>query len=243
MLWQQTEGKRSINPGQLPQVYGRTRCEPDPACLNFVSLVIEISPCKDVCMLLPYLTLYPQMNMEGNVPPEYYLTHATKTSKEDMERLVVSMASSSYKVESSQWSSRGWLSGEKTLVLFTSWWRHLLQVGACYNRPHNIGFGWFQKVEAAAEDMPELVWCCVWMPLYLSYTLYICTHFLRSHWNVQIVMLFQKMEYCGVAQLDLWGTHTNINIQTHTIICEPPPTAHSATPTHTYLQSMPVLMI
>ncbi|KAL5479687.1 hypothetical protein EMCRGX_G023244 [Ephydatia muelleri] len=102
-----------ISPEQLPQVYGGTRCEPDPACSNFI-------------------------NMGGDVPPEYYLTNSTQTNKEDMERLVVSRGSShnlEFPVEIPGTSIR---------------WE-LITID------HDIGFGWFQKFEAAANDLSELI--------------------------------------------------------------------------------------
>eukprot|EP00731_Ephydatia_muelleri_P025329 Em0017g412a len=108
-----------ISPEQLPQVYGGTRCEPDPACSNFVSPFRKI-------------------NMGGDVPPEYYLTNSTQTNKEDMERLVVSRGSShnlEFPVEIPGTSIR---------------WE-LITID------HDIGFGWFQKFEAAANDLSELI--------------------------------------------------------------------------------------
>ena len=37
------ELQKYINPDQLPQAYGGTRCEPDPYCSNYVNLSLSLS--------------------------------------------------------------------------------------------------------------------------------------------------------------------------------------------------------
>ncbi|KAL5478140.1 hypothetical protein EMCRGX_G025029 [Ephydatia muelleri] len=90
-----------ISPDQLPQAYGGTRCEPDPMCTNFITV-------------------------GGDIPPEYYLTNLTETSKEDMESVLVSRGSSyerEFTVE---------LPG--TVIR----WEFI-------TNDHDISFGWYQK--------------------------------------------------------------------------------------------------
>ena len=58
------ELQKYISPDQLPAMYGGNRYEPDAECSNY------ICPGRDV-------------------HPKYYLTNQTKTSMEDMERVVV----------------------------------------------------------------------------------------------------------------------------------------------------------
>jgi hypothetical protein len=66
-----------ISPDQLPEAYGGTICDPDPYCTKYI-------------------------NPGGDVPKKYYLSNLMKSSKKEMERVVVGRRSSyliSYNVD------------------------------------------------------------------------------------------------------------------------------------------------
>ena len=58
------ELQKYISPDQLPVMYGGTRQEPDDQCSNY-------------------------LRQGGNVPPRFYLTNQTETSRDEMERITV----------------------------------------------------------------------------------------------------------------------------------------------------------
>lgn len=73
--------QKYISPDQLPQVYGGTRCEPDPWCSDYV--------CKYRLKGIFLLTIVIQINHGCDVPQEYYFTNLTEKRRDDMDRVTV----------------------------------------------------------------------------------------------------------------------------------------------------------